>query len=263
MLHLIRKWLKAGVMEEGEVTQSEAGTPQGATISPLLANIYLHYVLDLWADRWRRREATGDMIVVRFADDTVIGFQYDDDAKRFLEELRIRLEGFSLSLHPDKTRLLRFGRFAAAQRKKRGLGKPETFTFLGFVLICGRSLKGDFLVHRKTRRDRMQATLKRIKEELRLRWHLPIPEQGRWLKQVVTGFYAYHAVPTNGRTLSVFRTYIARIWKRALNRRSQRDRVSWQRIARLVHDWLPPPLILHPWPSDRFDVKHPRREPYA
>jgi group II intron reverse transcriptase/maturase len=263
MLHLIRKWLKAGVMEEGEVTQSEAGTPQGATISPLLANIYLHYVLDLWADRWRRREATGDMIVVRFADDTVIGFQYDDDAKRFLEELRIRLEGFSLSLHPDKTRLLRFGRFAAAQRKKRGLGKPETFTFLGFVLICGRSLKGDFLIHRKTRRDRMQATLKRIKEELRLRWHLPIPEQGRWLKQVVTGFYAYHAVPTNGRTLSVFRTYIARIWKRALNRRSQRDRVSWQRIARLVHDWLPPPLILHPWPSDRFDVKHPRREPYA
>lgn len=196
IIRLIQKWLKAGVLEEGVVTVSETGTGQGSVISPLLANIYLHYAFDLWAKRWRQREATGDMIIVRYADDIVVGFQHETDACRFLDMIRDRLEEFSLTLHPEKTRLIEFGRYAASNRKRRGLGKPETFTFLGFTFICGTSRRGYFLIHRKSRRDRRMAKLKEIKEELRRRLHQSIPEQGQWLKQVIAGYFAYHAVPT-------------------------------------------------------------------
>jgi hypothetical protein len=239
------------------------GTGQGSVISPLLANIYLHFVLDLWAERWRRREATGDMIIVRYADDGVIGFEHEADARRFLEAMRERLQEFSLSLHPDKTRLIEFGRSAAARRAKRGLGKPETFDFLGFTFICGKSRRGNFLLKRKTRRDRVRAKLKEVKTELRRRMHMPIPEQGRWLRQVVTGYFAYHAVTTNGAVLGAFRQQVMRLWRRSLRRRSQSDLTTWTRIRKLADDWLPKPRILHPWPNQRFAVKHPRWEPYA
>jgi RNA-directed DNA polymerase len=207
IIRLIQKWLKAGVLEDGVVTVSEKGTGQGSVASPLLAKVYLHYVFDLWAERWRRREATGDMVIVRYADDTVVGFQHEADARRFWDAMRTRLAEFALSLHPEKTRLIEFGRFAAAMRAQRGLGKPETFNFLGFTFICGESRSGKFLLRRKTRRDRMRAKLREVKEELRRRMHRPIPEQGRWLRQVVTGFFAYHAVPTNSAALSAFRYY--------------------------------------------------------
>jgi RNA-directed DNA polymerase len=263
IIRLIRKWLKAGVLEDGVVSASETGTGQGAVISPLLANIYLHYVIDLWTAQWRRREAGGAMIIVRYADDLVLGFEHEADAKRFLDAMRARLGTFSLSLHPDKTRLIAFGRHAAAERARAGLGKPETFDFLGFTFICGRNRQGGFLVWRKSRRDRVKAKLKEIKEELRRRMHHAIAEQGRWLKQVVTGFFAYHAVPTNGRTLAAFRYHVKILWRRTLSRRSQRNRTTWQRIDRIADDWLPKPRILHPWPNQRFAVKHPRREPDA
>ena len=204
ILRLIRKWLKAGVLEEGIVTRETKGTPQGATASPLLANVYLHYVFDLWVQQWRKRDATGDMIVVRYADDSVVGFEYETDAQQFLAEMRERSEAFSLSVHPEKTRL-RFGRFAARNGKERGLGKPETFNFLGFTMICGKKRTGGFQLLRRTRRDRLQATIQRVKGELQRRRHQSIPEQGKWLGQVVRGFFAYHAVPTNYRALVVFR----------------------------------------------------------
>lgn len=263
ILRLIRKWLKAGVLEEGVVTESESGTPQGATVSPLLANIYLHYVFDLWAQQWRKRRATGDITIVRFADDAVLGFEHEAEARSFLEELRARFAEFSLSLHPDKTRLIEFGRHAAANREKRGCGKPETYTFLGFTFICGKSRKGRFLIRRKTRADRMRATLKRIKEELRWRMHESIPEQGRWLGQVVRGYFAYHAVPTNRPALRSFLIGVTERWKHALSRRSQRGKVTWERMTKIANDWLPQPRILHPWPGQRFNVKHPRWEPSA
>jgi group II intron reverse transcriptase/maturase len=263
ILRLIRKWLKAGVLEEGIVTESEQGTPQGATISPLMANAYLHYVLDLWAQQWRQRHATGDMIIVRYADDCVLGFEHEAEARRFLEDMRLRLAEFSLSLHPEKTKLIEFGRFAATERERRGKDKPETFAFLGFVLICGKSHRGRFLIHRKTRADRMRGTLKRVKEELRRRMHQPIPEQGRWLRQVVTGYFAYHAVPTNARALGAFRHHVSVLWRRTLSRRSQKSHMTWDRMAKLVDDWLPHDRILHPWPAQRFNVKHPRWEPSA
>jgi RNA-directed DNA polymerase len=258
IIRLIQKWLKAGVLENGVVTVSEKGTGQGSVISPLLANVYLHYVFDLWAERWRRHEATGDMILVRYADDIVVGFEHEADARRFWDAMRKRFEEFSLSLNPEKTRLIEFGRFAAERRAHRGLGKPETFNFLGFTFICERNSRGQFLVKRTTRRDRMRATLKRIKEELRRRMHEPIPEQGAWLKQVVRGFFAYHAVPTNGSALGAFYYYVKRIWLRTLRRRSQKDRFSWQRMHGLAADWLPQPRILHPYPDKRFAVMHPR-----
>jgi RNA-directed DNA polymerase len=263
IIRLIRKWLKAGVLENGSVTISERGTGQGSVISPLLANIYLHYVFDLWAERWRRREATGDMIILRYADDILVGFERRSDAHRFLEAMRERLAAFSLSLHPDKTRLIEFGRFAAVTRAQRGLGKPETFDFLGFTFICGTSRQGGFLIKRKTRGDRMRAKLREIKDELRRRRHWPIPEQGQWLKQVVTGFFAYHAVPTNGAALGAFRYHVTDLWRRSLQRRSQRDGCTWERMGKLVEAWLPRPRILHPWPQQRFGVRHPRWEPYA
>ena len=258
IIRLIQKWLKAGVLENGVVTVSEKGTGQGSVISPLLANVYLHYVFDLWAERWRRHEATGDMILMRYADDIVVGFEHEADARRFWDDMRKRFEEFALSLNPDKTRLIEFGRFAAERRAHRGLGKPETFNFLGFTFICERNSRGQFLVKRTTRRDRMQVTLRRIKEELRRRMHEPIPEQGAWLKQVVRGFFAYHAVPTNGPALRAFYYYVKRIWLRTLRRRSQKDRFSWQRMHGLAADWLPQPRILHPYPDRRFAVMHPR-----
>jgi len=258
IIRLIQKFLKAGILENGVVTVSEKGTGQGSVISPLLANIYLHYTFDLWAERWRRRVATGDMIIVRYADDFIVGFQHEADARRFLDAMRERLQEFSLSLHPEKTRLIEFGRHAAANRKARGLGKPETFNFLGFMFISGKSRRGKFLIHRKTRRDRMRAKLREIKEELRRRMHQPIPVQGKWLKQVVFGYFMYHAVPTNGRALGAFRFHVTELWRRTLRRRSQKDGFTWERMEKLVNDWLPKPQILHPWPSVRFAVKHPR-----
>lgn len=258
IIRLVQKWMRAGVLEDGIVTVEEKGTGQGSVISPLLANAYLHYAFDLWAERWRRREATGDMIMVRYADDLVIGFQYERDARRFWDAMRNRLREFSLTLHPDKTRLIEFGRFAAANRKKRGLGKPETFKFLGFVLICGKSRRGDFQIRRKSRRDRMRGKLREIKEELRRRMNRPIPETGKWLGQVISGYSAYHAVPTNIAAISAFRYRVTVLWHRLLCRRSQKARVVWERMKKLANDFLPKPCILHPWPSDRFAVKHPR-----
>src|SRR2546426_12693650 len=263
IIRLIQKWLKAGVLEDGIVTVSDRGTGQGSVISPLLANIYLHYALDLWAERWRRREATGDMIIVRYADDFIVGFQHEADARRFLDEMRKRLQEFALSLHPEKTRLIEFGRFAVANRKRRGLGKPETFTFLGFTFICGKTRRGKFQIKRKSRRDRMQAKLQAIKQELRRNIHQPIPQQGRWLQQVVTGYFNYHAVPTNSSTLTAFLFHVTNLWRRTLRQRSQKDWTTWERIKRLADDWLPKPRILHPWPASRFAVRHPRWEPYA
>ena len=263
IIRLVRKWLKAGVLEDGEWSLSEAGTPQGAVASPLLANVYLHYVFDLWAERWRRREAQGNVIILRYADDIVVGFEHEADARGFWEAMRSRFEQFVLALHPDKTRLLEFGRHAAANRTQRGLGKPDTFAFLGFVFICGKSRRGAFQLQRKTRRDRMRGKLRQIKEQLRKRMHAPIPEQGRWLKQVVTGFFAYHAVPTNFRALAAFRYHVTDLWRRTLRRRSQRDGMTWERVAKLADAWLPKPRILHPWPSARFAVNHPRWEPGA
>lgn len=263
VLRLIGKWLKVGVLEEGEVTPQERGTPQGAVISPLLANVYLHYVLDLWAEQWRRREARGDMIIVRYADDFVVGFQHRGDAERFRQALEARLAAFALSLHPDKSRLVEFGRFAAQNRARRGQGKPESFDFLGFTHICGRSKKGKFLLKRKSRRDRMKAKLKEIKQGLRRSLHRPAAETGRWLGQVVQGYFAYHAVPTNGPALAAFRYHVIERWRRAQRRRGQRDRTDWAAINKLADRWLPKPKIRHPWPDQRFDVKHPRQEPYA
>jgi RNA-directed DNA polymerase len=263
IIRLIRKWLRAGVLEDGIVSRSERGTAQGAVISPLLANLYLHYALDLWAERYRRREATGDMILVRYADDFIVGFEHEHDARRFLDALRERLKEFALSLHPEKTRLIEFGRFAADNRQRRGLGKPETFTFLGFTFICSKSKRGRFQIRRKSRRDRARAKIRELKAELRRRMHQSIPEQGKWLKQVVTGYFNYHAVPTNSPTLAAFRFFVTELWRRTLRRRSQTDGMTWTQMTRLANDWLPKPHVRHPWPQARFAVNHPRWEPDA
>ena len=258
IIRLIQKWLKAGILEDGVVAVSDRGTGQGSVISPLLANIYLHYSLDLWAVRWRRREATGDMIIVRYADDFIIGFEHESDARRFLDEMRERLGKFALTLHPEKTRLIEFGRFAAERRRRRGLGKPESFDFLGFTFISGKTRAGKFQVKRKTRRDRMQAKLRMVKEEMRRRMHQPIVVQGKWLCHVVRGYFNYHAVPTNSRALVAFRTEIVKSWHRVLTRRSARANLNWDGMNRLIDEWLPKPRILHPWPDQRFAVTHPR-----
>jgi RNA-directed DNA polymerase len=258
IIRLIQKWLKVGVLEDGVVTPGAKGTGQGSVISPLLANVYLHYGLDLWAERYARREATGDMIIVRYADDFIVGVQHETDARRFLDALRTRLEGFALTLHPEKTRLIEFGRYAAQNRKRRGLGKPETFNFLGFTFICGKSRSGKFLIKRRTRRDRMKAKLRAIKEELWRRMHWPIPNQGKWLGYVVSGYFNYHAVPTNYLALAQFRDEIIRRWQRALTRRSQKGRVNWTRMLEIAAAFLPPPRIRHPWPAQRFAVRYPR-----
>jgi len=254
VLRLIQKWLSAGVMENGR-TESEAGSPQGATVSPLLANIYLHYVLDLWVQQWRERQARGDVVIVRYADDSVVGFQHRTDAERFLEELRDRLAKFRLELHADKTRIIEFGRYAAERRRAVGKRRPETFDFLGFTHMCAKARSGAFLLERHTMKKRMRAKLGEVKTELMRRRHLSIRKQGEWLGGLVRGYFAYHAVPTNIRALQAFRREITRTWRRALRRRSQRDRTNWERVNRLAERWLPRAHIQHPWPTERFDAK--------
>lgn len=239
VLRLIQKWLAAGILEDGEWSRTDAGTPQGATVSPLLANVYLHYVLDLWVQQWRKRVARGEVIIVRYSDDFVMGFQHEADAVRFRADLQKRLEQFGLEVHPDKTRLLRFGRFAEANRRERGEGRPETFDFLGFTHICGKAKSGAFLLLRRTSKVRMRATLKRIREDLFRRRHLPVPVQGQRIGAVVRGYFAYHAVPSNMHRLTGFRTEVLRAWRHALGRRGQRTRPTWERLSRLGKRWLP------------------------
>ena len=259
MIRLIQKWLKAGVMEEDHWVETTEGTPQGAVVSPWLANVYLHYVYDLWVQQWRQRHATGDMIVVRYADDTIAGFQHRQDAERFLHDLKERLARFALSLHPEKTRLIEFGRFAADQRARRGEGKPETFTFLGFKHYCSTKNDGTgFQLGRKTDRKRMRAKLREIKEMLRQHRHKTVEEQGRWLGTVMKGYFAYFAVPTNSPTLNAFRWHIIVRWLRSLRRRSQRHRLTWKRMFGYVDRYLPPVRVLHPWPEQRFRVAYSR-----
>ena len=249
VVRLIQKWLNAGVLEDGKRIQVEAGTPQGGSASPLLANVYLHYVFDLWVRAWRRKQARGDMIVVRFADDIVLGFQYKWEAERFWAELAARLRKFGLELHPDKTRLVEFGRLAADNRNRRGEGKPETFAFLGFTHMCGKSRNGKFTVRRQTMRKRLQAKLAEVKTELRRRMHDPIPELGKWLGAVVRGHIQYYGVPTNYSALFLFRSQVGWLWRRALSRRSQKGRVRWDRMRRLIDRWLPPVRTYHPYPQ--------------
>jgi len=255
VVRLIQKWLNAGVLEDGKRMRMEEGTPQGGSASPLLANIYLHYVFDLWVRVWRQKQARGDMIVVRYADDIVLGFQDRSDAERFWKELTERLRKFRLELHPDKTRLLEFGSYAAENRRRRGQGKPATFDFLGFTHICGKKRSnGMFTVLRQTIRARLQAKLSEVKAELKLRMHAPIPEVGKWLSAVVGGHIRYYGVPMNYPALSLFRFQVGRLWHRALSRRSQNGRVLWDRMYRLIDRWLPPPRICHPYPLRRLGV---------
>jgi RNA-directed DNA polymerase len=255
VVRLIQKWLNAGVLEDGKRIPVEAGTPQGGSASPLLANIYLHYVFDQWVQAWRRKQARGDMIVVRFADDIVLGFQYRSEAERCWAELVARMRKFGLELHPDKTRLVEFGRFAADNRNRRGEGKPETFAFLGFTHICGKSGRsGQFTVRRQTIRKRLQAKLREVKTELRRRMHDPIPELGKWLGAVVRGHTEYYGVPLNRPLLYLFRSKVGWLWHRALSRRSQKGRVRWDRMRRLIDRWLPPVRISHPYPQRRYAV---------
>jgi RNA-directed DNA polymerase len=258
ILRLIRKWLKAGVSEDGQWSETKVGTPQGAVISPLLANIYLHYVLDQWVMEWREVHAKGDVIIVRYADDFVLGFQHRNEAESFLKHLRERMAEYELELHPEKTRLIEFGRFAEGNRKWDGAGKPETFNFLGFTHICSTIHKsGKFTVMRKTIGKRLTAKLHDIAAKLRKRMNDPIEQTGNWLKQVVRGYYNYHAVPGNLKRLYTFRRATARYWLFTLRRRSQRSRWTWGRFQTLIDLYLPEPKILHPYPLQRFYAKHP------
>jgi RNA-directed DNA polymerase len=255
VVRLIQKWLNAGVLEDGKRIRVEVGTPQGGSASPLLANIYLHYVFDLWAQNWRRKQARGDIVLVRFADDVVVGFQHQAEAERFRAELEERFGTFHLELHPQKTRLLEFGPFAAEHRRRRGEGKPETFDFLGFTHICVKKRSnGMFTVLRQTVRKRLQAKLGEVKAELRRRMHKPVPEMGKWLRSVVVGHVRYYGVPMNGPALQLFRFQVGRLWHRALSRRSQNGRVGWDRMRRLIDRWLPPSRVCHPYPLRRLGV---------
>jgi len=258
VLRLIRKWLKAGVSEDGEWSETKVGTPQGAVASPLLANVYLHYVFDLWAEVWREKVAQGDVIVVRYADDLVVGFEHRAEAERFLKEFQERLAKFGLEIHPEKTRLIEFGRFAQVNRQRRGEGKAETFTFLGFTHYCGANSKGHFVVWRRTAAKRMRAKLQAVKQELRRNLHEPVSVVGAWLKRVVEGYYRYHAVPGNSQALGRFRDRLCRLWWQALRRRSQKRRPGWDRLRPVFNRWIPRPRILHPYPDVRFDATHPR-----
>jgi len=258
VLRLVSKWLAAGVIEDGSWTDSDRGSPQGASASPLLANVYLHYVLDLWADWWRKHHAHGDVIIVRWADDFIVGFEHRIDAEKFLAGLRGRFAKFGLELHPDKTRLIEFGRFAATSRARRGLGKPETFDFLGLTHICAKSKNGRFWLKRITISKRMRAKLKQVKDQLRQRMHEPIPEQGRWLGSVVRGHMAYYGVPGNLKAVAAFRDQVARHWLKTLRRRSQKARTDWARMHRITARWLPPARVMHPFPHERFAATHPR-----
>ena len=258
ILRLIRKWLRAGVSEDGEWSETKIGTPQGAVISPLLANVYLHYAFDLWVEAWREKIATGDLIVVRYADDLVVGFQHKADAERFLNEFKERLAKFGLELHGEKTRLIEFGRFAEANRSNRGEGKPESFTFLGFTHACGKRKKtGTFTVIRQTAKKRMRQTLARLKQDLQARMHDTPATAGAWLKRVLLGYYGYFAVPGNTSVLGVFRYRLQRHWLHVLRRRSQRG-FSWRSFDNLSDRWLPHPKTLHPYPEQRFNALYPR-----
>jgi RNA-directed DNA polymerase len=261
VLRLIQKWLRAGAIEDGAWSQTERGTAQGASASPLLANVYLHYVFDLWAHRWRRRHASGDMIIVRYADDYIIGFQHRRDAQRFLVDLRDRLAQFGLELAAQKTRLIEFGRFAAHNRRSRGQAKPETFDFLGFKHICSKTRNGRFLLKRITVGARMQAKLREIRIELRRRRHHPIPDQGRWLGSVVKGHMAYYAVPGNADAMIAFHDQVTRHWHKSLKRRSQRHNLPWTRMHRIAERWLPPVQRMHPFPNARFHANTQGRSP--
>jgi group II intron reverse transcriptase/maturase len=261
VLRLIQKWLRAGVIEGGEWSSTEDGTAQGASVSPLLSNVYLHYVFDLWADQWRRRHAHGDVVLSRFADDYVAGFEHREDAERFLADLRERFAGFGLKLHPEKTRLIEFGRFAAGNRARRGDRKPETFEFLGLTHICAKDRHGRFKLKRVTSKKKMRAKLHAVKTEMRRRMHHPIPEQGRWLASVLEGHYRYYAVPDNSEALRGFRERVIWHWRHALGRRSQKGGITWERTSRLADRWLPEPRILHPWPNVRFDARTRGRSP--
>jgi hypothetical protein len=260
VLRLIRKWLGAGVVEDG-VWSSEDGSPQGATVSPLLANVYLHYVFDLWAQQWRTRYARGDVLIVRYADDIVLGFQHRSDAERFQRDLAQRLATFRLGLNAEKTRLIRCGRFAAQQCRERGLGRPETFEFLGFTHYCATTKDGRFLLLRKTISKRMAAKLREVRTLLMRRRHWPLDAQGRWLASVVRGHLAYYAVPGNIHQVVAFRDQLVRLWYGALRRRGQRHRLNWQRMRRYAERWLPPARITHPWPDQRFDARTQVRSP--
>lgn len=255
VVRLIRKWLNAGVLEEGRWTCSEEGTPQGGSASPLMANVFLHYVFDLWVHQWRRTKAKGDVIVVRWADDFVVGFQHKSEAEQFHKELAERFANFRLKLHPEKTRLIEFGPYAARNRRGRGEGKPETFNFLGFTHICGRKRSnGMYTVKRQTMSKRKRGKLKEIKLELKKRMHAPVPEVGKWLRSVVGGHNRYYGVPMNLPSLYSFRFQVGRLWYRALRRRSQKKRLTWERMRRLIDRWLPPATIHHPYPLRRLGV---------
>jgi group II intron reverse transcriptase/maturase len=259
VLRLIRKWLRAGVCEDGMWSRVEVGTPQGSVISPLLANVYLYYTLDLWVTQWRGRHASGDVIIVRYADDFVMGFQHRHEAERFLTDLKARMEKFGLALHPGKTRLIEFGRFAAENRRKREGRKPETFQFLGFDHICGKKhWSGGFIVKRQSSTKRLPAKLHAVQQALMANRHRPVPEQGAWLRAVVQGYLHYHAVPGNSRALATFRRECVRTWLHALRRRSQRHRMPWERFGPTANRWIPNPKITHPYPNDRFYAKHPK-----
>jgi RNA-directed DNA polymerase len=258
ILRLIQKWLKAGVMEEGEWKDTQMGTPQGSVVSPLLANVYLHYVFDLWVDVWRKKCARGDVVVVRYADDNVLGFQHLADADRFLAEFRERLRKFGLELHPDKTRRIEFGRFAETNRKQRGEGKPETFDFLGFTHISGKDRNGGYAVKRKTISKRMRGKLLEIKQRLRRRMHEPVAQTGQWLRSIVQGYFNYHAVPGNTDSLSAFRYRVIRHWRTMLIHRGQKHHLTWARMQKLADRWIPKPRVLHPYPRVRFDAIYPR-----
>jgi RNA-directed DNA polymerase len=258
ILRLIQKWLRAGVSEQGEWTETKVGTPQGAVVSPLLANIYLHYVFDLWVNQWRRKTARGDMIVIRYADDAVLGFEQRSEAEAFLEQVRERMQKFGLELHPEKTRLIEFGRYAGTNREQRGEGKPATFDFLGFTHMCGKSRKGWFMVTRQTAKKRLRDKLQAVRQELRRRWHEPVAETGGWLGSVVQGYFNYHAVPGNFRALRMFHREVARAWLEALRRRSQRSKLRWDQFQTLIDRFLPRPRIRHPYPEVRFAATHPR-----
>lgn len=254
-LRHIAKWLKAGILEEGKLIRNEEGTPQGGSVSPLLSNIYLHYVLDLWVEQWRKRHARGDVIIVRYADDFVMGFQSKTEAEQFHKELRDRFAKFNLTLHPEKTRLIEFGRYAVEKRKARGEGRPETFDFLGFTHMCDRTRTGKkFIVLRQTVSKRMRAKLKEIKEELRQGMHAAVGETGKWLRSVVSGYYRYHAVPRNLPAMMSFYREIGRLWHAALCRRSQKTTVDWKRMHKIMNRWIPTPHVTHPYPEHRFGV---------
>jgi group II intron reverse transcriptase/maturase len=259
ILRLICKWLTAGVSEDGTWSRTTVGTPQGSVISPLLANVFLHYVFDLWVQQWRKTSAVGDVIVVRYADDFVLGFQHRNEAERFLRDLRSRFAKFGLELHPEKTRLIEFGRFADENRRQRGEGKPETFDFLGFTHYCGTTRQGSFQVQRKSIAKRMRATLKAIKQELGRRMHARVCALGGWLRSVVRGWFQYHAVPGNFECLSQFRTQVGRLWLTALRRRSQKGACwTWERMNPIIARWLPSARILHPYPDRRLTVSYSR-----